>query len=119
MNIISFFGDAKNATFICIFLEEDYLCFYWQKDNTIFVTFIHIYRKYNLSMYFLRKAIFHFPSKEKVLYFRENRSTIVSDITKKITFQCDFLGKTIFSKHLKKSSYFHAFFEKDCLFFSI
>ena len=56
---------------------------FWQKVNTIFVTFIHIYRKYHISMYFLRKIIFHFPSKEKISCFWEKRNTVFPDITKK------------------------------------
>ena len=47
-----------------------------------------------ISMYFLRKIIFHFPSKENV--FLQKRKFIFSDITKKIISQCKFFGKTIF-----------------------
>ena len=89
---------------------------FWQMCNIIFVAFIHMYRKYHISMYFLRKIIFHFPSKEKLSYFLEKRNTIVPDITKKIIFQCDFCGKTIFSEHLKKPSYFHVFFLRKIIF---
>ena len=59
-----------SITFKCIFSGEDRLTFFWQKGNIIFVTIIHIYRKYQISMYFLRKIIFHFQSKEKISYFR-------------------------------------------------
>ena len=59
-------------------------------------------------MYFLRKIIFHFPTKEKI-YFPE-KNTIFPDNTRKIIFQCDFFGNTILSEHLKKISYFHVFF---------
>ena len=100
-----------SITFKCIFSEEDHLWFLLQKGNIMFLTFIHvIYRKYHISMYFLRKIIFHFPSKEKISYFPE-KNTIFSDDTKKSIFQCDlFFGKTIFPGHLKKISYFHVFF---------
>ena len=98
--LIVFFFGTRLSSFFC------------KKDNIIFVTFIHIYRKHYISMYFLIKIIFHFPSKEKISYFREKRSTSFPDITKKIIFQCDFFGKTIFSEHLKKTSYFHIFFWK-------
>ena len=57
-------------TFMRIFSGEDRLWFFWQKGNIIFVTFIHIYRKHHISMYFLRKIIFHFSSEEKISYFR-------------------------------------------------
>ena len=63
MNII-FFSDAGNVTLTCIFSGEDCLCYFWQKGNPTFVTFIHIYKKYHISMYFLRNIIFHLPSKE-------------------------------------------------------
>ena len=56
----------------------------------MFVIFIHVYRKYHISMYFLRKIIFHFPSKEELLYFRE-KNTIFPDNTRNIIFQCNFL----------------------------
>ena len=116
MNII-FFTDAGNVTFKRIVSGKDYLWFFWQKVNIIFVTFMHIYRTNQISMYFLRETIFHFPTKEKISYFREKRNTIFPDITKKIIFQCDFFGKTIFSEHLKKTSYSHVFLWKRSSFF--
>ena len=84
MNIIVF-SDAGNVTFNYIFSVEDYLCFFWQKFNIIFVN-LYIERKYHISMYVLRKVIFHFPSKEKMSYLREKRNNIFPDITKKIIF---------------------------------
>ena len=75
------------------------------------VTPTHMYRKYHISTRCLIKIIFfHFPPKEKPSYFMEKRNTIFPDITKKIVFRCEFLGKTIFSEHLKKISYFQVFF---------
>ena len=68
-------------------------------------------------MCFLRKIIFHFPSKEKRSYYREKGNTIFPDITKDIIFQCDFFVKTIFSEHLKKTSYFHVYFRERLSFF--
>ena len=63
-----------SITFKCIFSGEDHLCcFFLQKSNIIFVTFVHIYRKYHTSMYFLRKIIFHFPSEEKLSYFQKKK----------------------------------------------
>ena len=56
----------------------------------MFVIFIHVYRKYHISMYFLRKIIFHFRSKEKLLYF-PGKNTIFPDNTRNIIFQCNFL----------------------------
>ena len=70
----------------------------------------HIKRKYHISTHFLIKIIFfHFPPKEKISYFLKKRNTIFLDITKKITFRREFLGKTIFSKHLQKIIYFQVF----------
>ena len=78
-----------SITFKCIFLRS--FLIFLQKGNIIFVTFAHIYRKYHLSMYFLRKIIFHFPFKEKISYFPEN--TIFRDNTRKILFQRNFFWK--------------------------
>ena len=58
----------------------------------IFVTFILIYRKYHISLYFLRKIIFHFPSKEKTSYFPE-KYAIFPGNTRKILYQGDFFRK--------------------------
>ena len=70
-------------------------------------------------MYFLRKIIFHFPSKRKISYFWVKRNTIFLDNRRKIISQYDFFGKTIFPEHLKKMSYLHVFLEKDNLSFSV
>ena len=114
MNII-LFSDAGNVTFKRIILGKDYFCFLWQKGNIIFVTFIHIRRKYHISMYFLGKTIFHFPSKEKVSYFRKKsphfsrqynkdnvsvrffwKDNLFGAFEKIIVFPCLFLRKIIF-----------------------
>ena len=108
MNII-FFDDAGDVTLRCIFFGVS-LCF-CQEGNVTHVTPTHIYRKYHASRRFLIKTIFfHFPPKEKISYFLEKRNTIFPDITKKIMFRSEFFGKTIFSEHLKKISYFQVFF---------
>ena len=54
----------------------------------------------------------------KNVMFLRKRNVICPDDTRRIIFQCDYFGKTIFSKHLKKISYFYVFFEKDHLSFS-
>ena len=85
--------------------------YFCQEGNVTPVTPTHIYRKYHISTRFLIKIIFfHFPPKEKISYFLEKRNTIFPDITKKIMFRREFFGKTIFSEHLKKISYFQVFF---------
>ena len=81
-----------SITFKCIFSGEDHLWFFLQKGNIIFVTFIHIYRKYHISMYFLRKIVFHFPSNKKYYIFRK-LNTIFLDNKRKIILQCDFFWK--------------------------
>ena len=84
--------------------------FFSQGGNATSLTPTHIYRKYHISTRFLIKIIFfHFPPKEKI-YFLEKKNTIFPDITKKIMFRRQFFGKTIFSEHLKKISYFQIFF---------
>ena len=81
------------------------------------VTPTHIFRKYHISKRFLIKIIFfHFPAKEKIPYFLEKRNTMFPDITKKIVFRGEFLGKTIFSENLKKISYFQVFFLRKIIF---
>ena len=54
----------------------------------------------------------------KNVIFSRKRNVICPDDTRSIILQCDYFGKTIFSKHLKKISYFYVFFEKDHLSFS-
>ena len=100
MSEVYFFG-TRLSLFVC------------QKGNITFVAFIHIYRKYHISMYFLIKVIFfHFPFKKYIWFYLEKRNTIFPDITKKIMFKHDFFGKIIFSEHLKKTSYFKLCFSE-------
>ena len=61
-------------------------------------------------MYFLRKLILHFPSKEQISFFPEK--IIIFPGRKNIIFKLNFFGKTIFSGHLKEILYFHVFFWK-------
>ena len=82
------------------------------RENIIFVTFIHIYRKYHISMYFLRKIIFHFPPKEKISYFAGKKIPSFQIIQDRSHSSAIVFGKTIFSGHLKKISYFHIFLRK-------
>ena len=110
MNII-FFGDARDITPRCIFSGQGHPCFFLPGGNVMVLTPTRICRKYYISKRFLIKIIFfHFPPKEKISYFLEKRNTIFPDITKKIMFRREFFGKTIFSEHLKKISYFQVFF---------
>ena len=84
--------------------------FFSQGGNATSLTPTHICRKYHISTRFLIKIIFfHFPPKEKI-YFLEKKNTILPNITKKIMYRRQFFGKTNFSEHLKKISYFQIFF---------
>ena len=106
---ISLECDLECQSALSVFFREKIIFdFFLQKGNIIFATFLHIYRKYYVSTYLLRKIIFHFPTKEKISYFPENYH--LSRYTRKIIFQRYFFGKTMFSEHLKKISYFHVFF---------
>lgn len=99
---IIFFSDAGKVTFRCTFFGIILSLFSWRKGNIIFVTFINIYRKYHISMYILTKITFHFLPKQKISF----------QILQKISYSSEifFVGNTIFSKRLKKTSYFHVFF---------
>ena len=92
-----------SITFKYIFSGEDRLWFFWQKGNNIFVTFIHICRKYRISMYFLRKISFHFPSKEKKYYWVKKAPSF-QIIQERSYSSAIFFGKTIFSELLEKEN---------------
>ena len=68
-----------------------------------------MYKKYHISIYFLRKIVFHFPPNKKYHVLQE-KIAIFPD-TRKIIFRYNFFEKTIFSEHPNKISYFHVFFE--------
>ena len=76
MSII-FFSDAGNVIFKCIYQEK---VIFSSFDGRIISCLLEkkyhlyvIYRKHHISMYFLRKIIFHFSSIEKKSYFREKK----------------------------------------------
>ena len=99
-----------SITFKCIFSGEDDLWFFFL---IIFVTLIHIFTKYHISMYLLRKTVFHFLSKEKISYFSEKN-------TRKIIFQRKlFWKRPSFQGIWKKYHISIYFFEKDRLSFSV
>ena len=106
-----------SITFKCIFSGVDHLRFSWQKGNIIFLgkrkfELYRIYRKYHVSMYFLKRVIPHFPSKEKISYFRGKelsgkRNTIFLDNTRKIIFQCNFFLKDHLFRTFEKNIYIY------------
>ena len=112
MNII-FFSNAGNVIFRRIFLEKTIFAFltegnfiFERKRNTILTNipktlyFYILFEKYHLS----------FSVHKKNIIFSGKRNVIFPHDIRKIIFQCNFLGKTIFSEHLKNISYFHMFF---------
>ena len=90
------------------FWEKIIFAFFRQRGNIIFVTFIHIYKKYHIFIYFLRKIIFHFRSTVKMSYFGEKEIPSLKKLQKRSYPSGTFFGKTIFSKHLEKGSMFFA-----------
>ena len=81
-----------------------------QKGNFIFVgerniTFANV-QKHNISMYFFDKDHLSFSVRKKSIIFSGKRNAIFSYDIRKITFQCNFFGKTIFSEHFKNISFF-------------
>ena len=70
-------------------------------------------------MYFLRKIIFHFPSR-KYMIFSRKLNEIFPDDTRKIIFQRNVFGKATLLEHLKKISYFHVlFWERSSFIFGL
>ena len=66
---INFFNDTGNVIVQCIFSGEDHLFLFWQKSNIIYVRKRNIiFTKFTeniiFTMYFLKKIMFNFPSKE-------------------------------------------------------
>ena len=58
--------------------------------------------KYHISIYFWRKIIFHFPSKEQNHIFGKRKYQLFyRKYAGKIIFQCNLFGKTIISEHLE------------------
>ena len=72
-------------------------------------------------MHFLRKIIFHFPCIEKISNFREKEmpSFLVIQERSHSSAIFFFFGKTIFSEHLKKKSYFHVLLLRKIISFFI
>ena len=87
---------------------------FWQKGNFLFVgkrntTFTNI-QKTSYFHAFFEKYHLSFFVREKNIIFSGKRNAITPHHMKKIIFQCNFFGKTIFSKNSKNISYFHVFF---------
>ena len=69
-------------------------------EKTIFSE--HLKKISYFHVIFLRKIIFHFPSGGKIIFL--GKRNIFPDNTRKIIFQRNFFGKTIFSGRLEKEN---------------
>ena len=93
---------------------------FWQKGNFIFVgkrntTFTNI-QKTSYFHVFFEKYHLSFSVRKKNIIFSGKRNAIFPHDIRKIIFQCNFFGKTIFLEHLKNISYFHVFFLRKIIF---
>ena len=121
MNII--FSVMLEISSLGVFFRKRSSLLFWQKGNFIFVgkrntTFTSI-QKTSYFQVFFEKYHLSFSVRKKNIFSGKRNAIFPHDI-RKIIFQCNFFGKTIFSKHLKNISYFHVFFffEKNHLSFS-
>ena len=123
MMSIIFFRYAGNVILCCIFREKiDHLYFF---DRGVIsclqekeIPSLPNIQKASYFHVFFEKDHLSFSVHRKNIIFSRKRNATFPDDTKKIIFQDDF-GKTIFSEHLKKISYFHVVFEKDHISFSV
>ena len=70
-------------------------------EKTIFPE--HLKKIWYFQVLFWERSSFLLCLKNKII-FSGKRNIIFPDNTRKIIFQCDFFGKTIFSKHLEKEN---------------
>ena len=82
-------------------------------------SFQKVWRKYHISMYFLKKITFIFCLRCKII-FSGKGNIIFPDNIGNIMFQRNFFGKTIFSgRSKKKKMVFRAAYSKNCLWYLI
>ena len=86
---ISYFQEKEMPSFLMIEKISYSRAIFW-KDH-IFRTFEYII----FPQIFLRKIIFYFPLKNKII-FSGKRNVIFTDDTRNIIFQCDFLERSSF-----------------------
>ena len=100
-----------SITFKCIFLGKDHLLA--EGHGIMFITHVRICRKYHISMYILRKIIFHFLSKEKISCFWGKNTIFYHQIIQEKSYSSAiFLKRPSFQKIWKKILYFHVFEER-------
>ena len=68
------------------------------------MTFTYIYRKLSYFHVFLEKDRLSFSVEWKKYMFPCKKNIVFPDNTRKIIFQCNFFGKTLFSEHLEKEN---------------
>ena len=59
---------SRMSTPLRVLFWEKIIFDFIQKCNIIFVTFMHVYIKYHISIFFLRMIIFYFLSKETIYF---------------------------------------------------
>ena len=98
-----------SVTFKCIFSRENHLWFFF--FVFYFVFYLYIYTENIIfSCISWERSFFIFRPKNKIIFLEKRNIIFPDNTTRKVISQCDFFGKTIFSEHLKKISYFHVFF---------
>ena len=97
--------------FFCKIIFDFFLA---EGHDIMFVTSTRIYRKYNIAMYFLRRIIFHFPSKEKISFFRGTKPSF--QIIQEISYSRQIFLKRPSFQNIIKISYFHVFFSRKIIF---
>ena len=76
-----------------------------------FPVFLHWSAMHHVSMYFLRKTVFHFLPRKKHVFGKKIASSQI--IQERSCAGAVLLGKTIFTEALQKISHFRVFFKKD------
>ena len=96
---ISYFLEKRNTIFPDITKEIVFRREFFGK--TIFSE--HLKEISYFQVFFWERSSFLLCLKNKII-FSGKRNIIFPDNTRKIIFQCNYFGKTIFSKHLKKEN---------------
>ena len=101
---------------ISYFLEKKcYLSRYHKKDHIPARSFWkdYLFEAFEENIIFpcifWERSSFIFRLKNKIIFLEKGNIIFPDNTTRRIIFQSDLFGKTIFSKHLKEISYFHVF----------
>ena len=105
---ISSFSVIPEISSLGVFFGKRSSLLIWQKGNFIFVgkrniTFTNI-QKTSYFHVFFEKYHLSFSVRKKNIIFSGKRNAIFPHDIRKIIFQCNFFGKTIFSEHLEKEN---------------